>query len=1835
MSHKRSGFSLVLSLAIMASMVMMVIVLAAFLQVETRLAQSHSGYMRARLNAMAAAKIALGQLQQLAGPDQRVTMRADMYDKGDVPNEQYSATVPQSGSGDTIWNPSAPKNAKVSHQKRYWTGVWATGGIDSRKVRDWDVMNPHSSRLFLGWLSSPVVISNDSTQFFEIAEYKTEGSQLNYLGNRNDFTTENINSIPHNKVLTTTGQKLIDDLEKNISDTPDATLVPLLSRGSINISSSAKTRFGAEYYGQVDALPQPLSGPKFDDNKTLGINGRYAFWIGDEGIKAKANLPDAYATINSDGTGYKTPLNTWDDGFRGSAAQRNAIELIAGTDLKDASVFPSSFSWGTWRTKDVSNASSWDTTTIARVKDKGTLILWANTSTIGSTAGGDAMKDGYKALFHDVTPWSYSTITDTYNGGIKSDLSTAFELPYAVYRGLEMSYGQKVSSITTDTYARKASLFHDADFTAIGGSTGNIPDYGAVDFNRPNLLDVDFGSASVLIKSSPRAAEWAPVYTSSLLGTTYSSYLLTQNANEAPERMGFVYEIPLRSAFYGGVVSRNQSYYGGTSFPENLNNRIERGPTWDLYRNYYRLYKREIEACNQGGNIIQKQQATSSDAVFARGCEPLSYVTGKLGTSSKVNDKNYPYGFLKSEVSGAQSTVSAAYRYNMTNADGAQYFRHQLASDTTNYYTKSGSKVPPLPWQTSMKVSPTILRMAVLYSTVWTNQHIGITIDPLIVIHNPYDCAIEFSGISMVASETDLTHNFDFYYKTPPTAPNPNCLIQIGDAFPSQTWEQKHQFSFRLAAGSNGTTYGTNGTKSKVFRLEPGEVKVIGAADDDMKSIDTYGNIDIPCDFIYTQGSKMFMPMEPYAVHATSVNGMRYYDGSTTVQLDPIGPSGATHPNYFGDPTKYTRLGSTTNPVGSKSNPQVTLLDILNNVVNNFKNFDSSPWDGSVLQLNNITGGNGICVKARNQDGLNFKSTSAPQFIFQTPKYAANGTLTSQVNANPRGNTHVADGGYQSYNFFLTYDSSPKGALLSTNRHWAGPVDVLAESLTDGTRSINSDTVNEPLITSLQVVTAGWPLYGNAASGYGNNPDSNKTNFGSDPEFGNSQQGFDWAYTKGSDATKYMPAISRTLPDILGGKSLGPISTLSEGPWPIITKANSTNLLDGKKPFFVCDFFVRGAKECKTENVKNIYYPVISGTYKDARGTLTPSAKGIFPDEIMPSVVSPYAISTRAQSANHLTFDGKSGAPVGWISSQRIVSSGNVISFANGSGNNAFWGESVSPSDSAKAKPVILFAIPRRPLLSLSQLGSANATEVVTDPDLTVGSSFANPSIKDLTKLSDWPGTKGGASWDSSNDPAIPENGYVSKITSTSGTPTNTTIGKIIRYVASIRTDAAFAANLALWDSFWFSGFNALGKSYADGLSDWPGGPNLPTDTTVSKNQMDGLVANGVDSITVLTSPVTAIKTALDSGKNPLANKRVAYRSDSSQTPATMQNTIFPDFLSFPHPTYLGRKSLYDGGFNVNSTSKAAWKAVLGAMKTQKMPDGSVATGTALTRFARAFGSNDGANKPWECYHDITDTELDELAAAVVNEVRRRGPFMSLSDFVNRRLVNDNNFGLKGALQAAIDASTINDTAIDAAGGTFATQTGVALSTPYLPIAANDRFPSARAMSNKKLGNTDQKAIAGLGAPGIISQMDVLNSVGPNLTARSDTFVIRAFGEAFDNNGNSIGKAWIEVVAQRSTDFLAFTDQAAQSLKVSAEPTVRDQTYRKNDGSSKSDYDSQAIIDKYQGNPNFIDTSTKTTFFDTSLKPKTTDTAKLINLNRILGRRFNAVSLRWLNPQDI
>jgi hypothetical protein len=116
---------------------------------------------------------------------------------------------------------------------------------------------------------------------------------------------------------------------------------------------------------------------------------------------------------------------------------------------------------------------------------------------------------------------------------------------------------------------------------------------------------------------------------------------------------------------------------------------------------------------------------------------------------------------------------------------------------------------------------------------------------------------------------------------------------------------------------------------------------------------------------------------------------------------------------------------------------------------------------------------------------------------------------------------------------------------------------------------------------------------------------------------------------------------------------------------------------------------------------------------------------------------------------------------------------------------------------------------------------------------------------------------------------------------------------------------------------------------------------------------------------------------------------------------------------------------LVDGAFNVNSTRKQAWKALLLSTRDTKTKGRA-----AFPRLVNPPGSDADSAVPgsldsWTGFRSLTNEEADEFAEAIVTEVKTRGPFLSLGDFVNRRLKADAT-GDKGALQAAIDRTSIN-----------------------------------------------------------------------------------------------------------------------------------------------------------------------------------------------------------------
>ncbi len=309
---------------------------------------------------------------------------------------------------------------------------------------------------------------------------------------------------------------------------------------------------------------------------------------------------------------------------------------------------------------------------------------------------------------------------------------------------------------------------------------------------------------------------------------------------------------------------------------------------------------------------------------------------------------------------------------------------------------------------------------------------------------------------------------------------------------------------------------------------------------------------------------------------------------------------------------------------------------------------------------------------------------------------------------------------------------------------------------------------------------------------------------------------------------------------------------------------------------------------------------------------------------------------------------------------------------------------------------------------------------------------------------------------------------------------------------------------------------------------------------------------------------------------------------------------------------------MIDGAFNVNSTDKNAWKAFLGSSKYFKhMADASTPATAAFPRSleqldpAAVKPSGDQADS-FSGFRRLSDPELDLLAEEIVKQVRLRGPFVSLSHFVNRALADiatQPAMSRSGALQAAIDESgaTINFAANKSGFGpnlkapfdrvTLSESGGAPRAdldgskTDNRPADKNsDGEPEWAATSTDQNYGTvasiiaDRKMLSTLqseqgyrstGIPGWLTQADLLQVIGPSITNRSDTFRIRAYGEALDAAGKSVAKAYCEAIVQRTPSY----------VDPSNEPSVR--------------------------------------------------ATNLTNLNKTYGRKYQLVSFRWLSPQEI
>ncbi|TSJ79558.1 hypothetical protein [Rariglobus hedericola] len=253
---------------------------------------------------------------------------------------------------------------------------------------------------------------------------------------------------------------------------------------------------------------------------------------------------------------------------------------------------------------------------------------------------------------------------------------------------------------------------------------------------------------------------------------------------------------------------------------------------------------------------------------------------------------------------------------------------------------------------------------------------------------------------------------------------------------------------------------------------------------------------------------------------------------------------------------------------------------------------------------------------------------------------------------------------------------------------------------------------------------------------------------------------------------------------------------------------------------------------------------------------------------------------------------------------------------------------------------------------------------------------------------------------------------------------------------------------------------------------------------------------------------------------------------------------------------------LADGAFNINSTSVEAWKALFSSLKNIPAGTDTAPSAPFLRTLTPSGGSANSANgisaNAWSGLRDLTQSEINRLAEEMVLQVRLRGPFLSLSQFVNRLLIagpttNSNSgladpyrLGLSGALQSALD-KVVNQRAH--VPSPYNTTSEKAAST-----GTRDGTGVFRGLIFADLEYRMQTRIAGY--PGYLLQGDLLSALAPTLTARSDTFTIRTYGDTLNPaTGDVMGRAWCEAVVQRTPDYVDATPASSTPASGSAAAT--------------------------------------------------------------------------------
>ena len=298
------GFALVIALSLMAFVLLLLLSITTLVRVESQSAQIGVSRLQAQQNALLSLHLALGELQQAAGPDQRVTANADILTDAN--------TLPDAA--------------------RRWLGVWDTS--------DYNPAEPEN-KTFIRWLVSRSAASGNETTNAAATAVETNALTI-FRGVDADGAADSSNDVVVEKV---------------------------------ELPSSA------------------LRGQSY-----------YAYWVEDQSVKADL---------------------AWHEGSFDGDDERQQTARLTSLPGVDYAVFASDAGSPFFNqvehplTQGDAN-NSW-LENINKVVSSATLPLLTGSNQ-------DSAADWLKASRHDITFGSHAVLCDVKNGGLRRDLSLAFEM---------------------------------------------------------------------------------------------------------------------------------------------------------------------------------------------------------------------------------------------------------------------------------------------------------------------------------------------------------------------------------------------------------------------------------------------------------------------------------------------------------------------------------------------------------------------------------------------------------------------------------------------------------------------------------------------------------------------------------------------------------------------------------------------------------------------------------------------------------------------------------------------------------------------------------------------------------------------------------------------------------------------------------------------------------------------------------------------------------------------------------------------------------------------------------------------------------------------------------------------------------------------------------------------------------------------------------------------------------------------------------------------------------------------------------------------------------------